>query len=69
LSEFAARYVKGFLTGGSYEAIPLEINAYELDARFAGSPTKPFSVVDDIQAWIDADRFWLPEAFFNATQN
>jgi hypothetical protein len=28
LGEFAAKYVNGFLTGGSYEAIPLERNAY-----------------------------------------
>jgi len=30
LPEFAAKYVRGFLNGGSYEAIPLEVNAYEL---------------------------------------
>jgi len=28
LSQFAAKYVSGFLSGGSYEAIPLEMNAY-----------------------------------------
>lgn len=28
LPTFAAKYVKGFLKGGSYEAIPLEMNAY-----------------------------------------
>lgn len=31
LPGFAAKNVTGFLTGGSYEAIPLERNAYELD--------------------------------------
>jgi len=35
LEGFAAKYVRGFLNGGSYEGIPLEMNAYELDARFA----------------------------------
>src|SRR6266851_9341482 len=44
LTEFAAKYVKGFLSGGSYEAIPLEMNAYELDARFAAAPTSTFAV-------------------------
>jgi hypothetical protein len=39
LPEFAAKYVKGFLNGGSYEAIPLEMNAYELDTRFATRTT------------------------------
>jgi hypothetical protein len=46
LQEFASKYVRGFLNGGSYEAIPLERNAYELDARCAEVPTKPFSVAD-----------------------
>jgi hypothetical protein len=57
LAEFAAKYVRGFLSGGSYEAIPLEMNAYELDARFAVTLTKPFSVADEVQKWIDQARF------------
>jgi hypothetical protein len=57
LVEFAAKYVKGFLSGGSYEAIPLEMNAYELDARFAAESTRLFSVEAEVQAWIDAGRF------------
>jgi hypothetical protein len=57
LEEFAAKYVKGFLSGGSYEAIPLEMNAYELDGRFATKPTEAFSVAAEVQAWIDAGRF------------
>jgi len=57
LAEFAAKYVKGFLSGGSYRAIQLEMNAYELDARFAIAPTKPFSVADEVQKWIDGGQF------------
>ena len=57
LQEFASKYVRGFLNGGSYEAIPLERNAYELDARFAEAPTKPFSVADEVQGWIDTHQF------------
>jgi hypothetical protein len=53
LEGFANKYVQGFLTGGSYDAIPLEMNAYDLDARFAEAPTKPFSVADEVQRWID----------------
>lgn len=56
LPQFAAKYVRGFLSGGSYEAIPLEMNAYELDARFATAPTKPFSVPDEVQVWIYAGK-------------
>jgi hypothetical protein len=57
LAEFAAQYVKGFLCGGSYEAIPLERNAYELEGRFATEPTKISSAADEVQAWIEAGRF------------
>jgi hypothetical protein len=57
LVEFAAKYVSGFLNEGSYEAIPLEMNAYELDARFAAAPARPFSADSDVQAWIDAGWF------------
>jgi hypothetical protein len=52
LAKFTAKYVRGFLSGGSYEATPLEMNAYELDAGFAVTPTKPFSVADEVQKWI-----------------
>ena len=57
LADFAAKYVSGFLKGGTYEAIPLERNAYELDARFAAEPRSAFSVEDEVQAWMAADKF------------
>jgi len=57
LAEFAAKYVKGFLSGGSYRAIPLEMNAYELDARFGTDITKAFSVEAEVQSRIDTGRF------------
>jgi len=57
LEGFANKYVRGFLSGGSYHGIPLEMNAYELDARFAGAPTKAFSVSDEVQMWVRAERF------------
>lgn len=57
LADFAAKYVWGFLKGGSYESIPLEMNAYKLAARFAEAPTVPFSVDSEVQAWIDGGRF------------
>jgi len=57
IANFAAKYVNGFLSGGSYEAIPLEMNAYQLDARFAAAPAETFSVSDQVQLWIDSGRF------------
>jgi hypothetical protein len=42
LSDFAAKYVTGFLRGGSYERIPLEINACQLDAEYTRNPKRQF---------------------------
>jgi hypothetical protein len=57
LEGFAATYVRGFLSGGSYDGIPLQINAYELDARFAKTADEPFSVEEEVQDWIDWGLF------------
>jgi len=57
VAEFGAKYVRGFLKGGSYEAIPLETNAHELDSRFAATAANPFSAADEVQRWIDAGKF------------
>jgi hypothetical protein len=56
LGAFAAKYVRGFLKSGSYEAIPLEMNAYELDELFASAPMNSFSVETEVQKWIDAGK-------------
>lgn len=49
LDGFASRYVRGFLSGGSYEEIPLEKQAYELEGRFTANPSAAFSVEDDVR--------------------
>jgi len=38
MSDPAAKYVTGFLRSSSYEQIPLEINAYQLDAEYKRNP-------------------------------
>jgi hypothetical protein len=48
VAAFADLYVRGFLNGGSYEEIPLEKQAYELEARFAENGDA-FSVDEDVQ--------------------
>ncbi len=53
--EFARRYVEGFLTGGSYEAIPLERSAYELDHRFS-TTRMAFDVRDELEKLFAAGR-------------
>jgi hypothetical protein len=54
---FAALYVRGFLTGGGYDGIPLEINAYALGARFESTPRLPFSVESKVSSWIKQGKF------------
>jgi hypothetical protein len=57
IPRFAELYVRGFLNGGSYDAIPLEVNAYALDAQFANQPHEPFYVREVVNEWIREKRF------------
>jgi hypothetical protein len=52
---FSDLYVRGFLNGGSYEAIPLEVNAYSLEDRFRHDPRRAFSAQAEVAQWL-ADR-------------
>src|ERR1700722_17012123 len=45
---FSELYVRGFLDGGSYDAIPLEVNAYTLGSRFEDNPAGHFSVAQEV---------------------
>jgi hypothetical protein len=54
---FAELYARGFLTGGGYDGIPLEVNAYLLEDRFEKDPEMRFSVADEVTAWIQSGRF------------
>jgi len=56
VKEFSARYVNGFIQGGSYEEIPLEKNAYMLEERFSGNKGAPFSVDDEVRQWREAGK-------------
>ena len=57
VSRFAELYVRGFLNGGGYDGIPLEINAYDLGSRFEENPERAFSVEAEVASWIRQDRF------------
>ena len=57
LQGFAERYVRGFLTGGSYEEIPLEKQAYSLEERFVRDPSMPFVVEADVLVRIRRNQF------------
>lgn len=57
IPRFAELYVRGFLAGGGYDAIPLEVNAYTLGGRYERNPAQRFSVADDVAKWIADARF------------
>lgn len=57
VKRFAQLYVRAFLGSGRYEEIPLEVQAYELDARYAANPALPFPVKDEVGRWIEEDRY------------
>jgi hypothetical protein len=57
IPQFSDLYVRGFLTGGGYDGIPLERNAYALGARFEANPQLRFSVSDDVAECVRQDLF------------
>jgi hypothetical protein len=57
LKGFAEHYVRGFLSGGSYEEIPLEKQAYALEDKFTHRSASPFSVEDDVLERIRKNQF------------
>jgi len=57
VDRFSELYVQGFLKGGCYEAIPLEINAYTLGDRFEQDPTLHFAVSEEVKEWAVERRF------------
>ena len=50
-------YVRGFVKSLSWLAIPLEDQAYKLDARFAEAPGDVFSVEEEIRSWNREGRY------------
>lgn len=55
LHGFIRRYARGLLANGSYETIPLERCAFELEDRFRDG--EEFDVESEVGLWIRADRF------------
>ena len=47
---FVRRYVSGWVANGfKYSSIPLERDAYELQARFDKAPHSPFDVLESVR--------------------
>lgn len=57
IPRFAELYVRAFLRGGSYDGIPLEVNAYTLGTRYESYPAQRYSVADEVRQWIAEGKF------------
>jgi hypothetical protein len=57
IPRFSELYVRGFLNGGSYEAIPLEVNAYTLEGQFEANPARQVSVAEEVRRWVVEGKF------------
>jgi hypothetical protein len=56
LKEFAARFVNGFIRGGSFEDVPLEKIAHALESRFSRNAAETFSVDEEVRQWREAEK-------------
>ncbi len=57
LEDYAGFYLRGFLKTRSWINIPLEAQAFQLEARFSRSPHEAFSVEEEINLWTCDNRF------------
>lgn len=57
IDRYTDLYVRGFVRSRSWIAIPLEAQAYQLDTRFAMSPTAVFSVEEEVKSWDEQGKY------------
>ncbi|MGA7631047.1 MAG: hypothetical protein WCB11_09780 [Terriglobales bacterium] len=57
LERYAEFFVRGFLRSRSHVSVPIEMQAFSLEAKFAENPNEPFSVEKLIKLWAKEDRY------------
>jgi hypothetical protein len=57
LERYAEFFVRGFLRARSHVSVPIEMQAFSLEAKFAENPNEPFSVEKLIKLWANEDRY------------
>jgi len=57
LETYVSFYLRGFLKTRSWINIPLEAQAFQLEARFSMTPPEVFSVEEEINLWARDNRF------------
>ena len=56
LDNYVNLYLRGFLKTRSWINIPLEVQAFQLEARFSASPPEIFSVEEEVRLWAAEGR-------------
>ena len=54
---YVGLYVRGFVKHRSWINIPLEVQAFQLEARYSMSPPELFSVEEEVKLWAADGRF------------
>ncbi|HKN75785.1 MAG TPA: hypothetical protein VJW94_11455 [Candidatus Acidoferrum sp.] len=57
LERYADLFVRGFVNTKLHFSVPLEAQAFSLEAKFAGTPTASFSVEDHVRLWVEQGRY------------
>jgi hypothetical protein len=57
LETYVSFYLRGFLKTRSRTSIPLEAQAFQLEARFSMTPPEVFSVEEVINHWASNQRY------------
>jgi hypothetical protein len=57
LERFAESFVRGFLRVRSHVSVPLEMQAFSLEAKFAEKPSEAFSVEEVVRLWVKERRY------------
>ena len=57
LDKYVGFYLRGFLKTLSWINIPLEAQAFQLEARFSMSPPEIFSVEEEVRLWSGKGRY------------
>jgi hypothetical protein len=57
LEKYVSFYLRGFLKTRSWINIPLEAQAFQLEARYAMTPPELFSVEEEVKLWAAEGRF------------
>ena len=57
LDKYVGYYLRGFLRTRSWVNIPLEAQAFQLEARFSMTPPEVFSVEGEIKRWVSEGRY------------